>query len=108
MKLFKGEKWTKAKGESEARVSYFQDTHFYATDLNKEKKPTRRIRHKQKLKLLRLRDGGGEGFNLSMDNAQLSMSKWSINNGQNSSTVHTCPRWRGTHLVFVNFNLFSS
>jgi len=37
VKLFKGEKWTKAKGESEARVSYFQDTHFYATDLNKEK-----------------------------------------------------------------------
>ncbi len=35
--LFKGEKWTKAKGESEARVSYFQDTYFYATDLNKEK-----------------------------------------------------------------------
>jgi hypothetical protein len=37
VKLFKGEKWTKAKGESEARVSYFQDTHFYATDLSKEK-----------------------------------------------------------------------
>jgi hypothetical protein len=37
VKLFKSEKWTKAKGESEARVSYFQDTHFYATDLNKEK-----------------------------------------------------------------------
>lgn len=37
VKLFKGEKWVKAKGESEARVSYFQDTHFYATDLNKEK-----------------------------------------------------------------------
>jgi hypothetical protein len=37
VKLFKGEKWTKAKGESEARVSYFQETHFYATDLNKEK-----------------------------------------------------------------------
>lgn len=37
VKLFKGEKWVKAKGESEARVSYFQNTHFYATDLNKEK-----------------------------------------------------------------------
>jgi len=37
VKLFKGEKWVKAKGESEARVSYFQDTHFYGTDLNKEK-----------------------------------------------------------------------
>lgn len=37
VKLFKGEKWTIAKGESEARVSYFQDTHFYATDLKKEK-----------------------------------------------------------------------
>lgn len=37
VKLFKGEKWVKAKGESEARVSYFQDTHFYATDLNKVK-----------------------------------------------------------------------
>jgi hypothetical protein len=37
VKLFKGEKWVKAKGESEARVSYFQDTHFYATDLSKEK-----------------------------------------------------------------------
>jgi hypothetical protein len=35
--LFKGEKWTKAKGESEARVDYFQGTHFFATDLNKEK-----------------------------------------------------------------------
>lgn len=37
IKLFKGEKWTIAKGESEARVGYFQDTHFYATDLKKEK-----------------------------------------------------------------------
>ncbi len=37
VKLFKGEKWVKAKGESEARVSYFQDTHFYASDLSKEK-----------------------------------------------------------------------
>ncbi|MHA7129937.1 DUF4407 domain-containing protein [Algoriphagus namhaensis] len=37
VKLFKGEKWTFAKGESEARVSYFQDTHFYATDLKKER-----------------------------------------------------------------------
>ncbi|RAI90234.1 DUF4407 domain-containing protein [Algoriphagus yeomjeoni] len=37
VRLFKGEKWTFAKGESEARVGYFQDTHFYATDLNKEK-----------------------------------------------------------------------
>jgi hypothetical protein len=37
VRLFKGEKWTKAKGESEARVDYFQGTHFYATDLHKEK-----------------------------------------------------------------------
>ncbi len=37
VKLFKSEKWVKAKGESEARVGYFQDTHFYATELNKEK-----------------------------------------------------------------------
>lgn len=37
VRLFKGEKWTVAKGESEARVGYFQDTHFYATDLKKEK-----------------------------------------------------------------------
>lgn len=37
VKLFRGEKWIKAKGESEARVSYFQDTHFCATYLNKEK-----------------------------------------------------------------------
>ncbi|GMQ27164.1 DUF4407 domain-containing protein [Algoriphagus sp. oki45] len=37
VKLFKGEKWTIAKGESEARVGYFQDTHFYATDLKKER-----------------------------------------------------------------------
>lgn len=37
VKLFKGEKWTVAKGESEARVDYFQETHFYATDLKKEK-----------------------------------------------------------------------
>lgn len=37
VKLFKGEKWTIAKGESEARVGYFQDTHFYVTDLKKEK-----------------------------------------------------------------------
>lgn len=37
VKLFKGEKWVKAKGESEARVMYFQDTHFFATNLKKEK-----------------------------------------------------------------------
>lgn len=37
VKLFKGEKWTFAKGESESRVDYFQETHFYATDLNKVK-----------------------------------------------------------------------
>ncbi|KPQ19081.1 MAG: protein of unknown function containing DUF4407 domain [Algoriphagus marincola HL-49] len=37
VKLFKGEKWVIAKGESDARVGYFQDTHFYATDLKKEK-----------------------------------------------------------------------
>lgn len=37
VKLFKGEKWTIAKGESEARVSFFQDTHFFATAMKKEK-----------------------------------------------------------------------
>jgi len=37
VKLFKSEKWTFAKGESDARVDFFQDTHFYATELNKEK-----------------------------------------------------------------------
>ncbi len=37
VKLFKGEKWVMAKGESEARVGFFQDTHFYATDLQKDK-----------------------------------------------------------------------
>jgi len=37
IKLFKEEKWTIAQGESEARVGYFQDTHFYASDLKKEK-----------------------------------------------------------------------
>ncbi len=37
VKLFKNERWTKAKGESEARVDYFQETHFYASDLDKEK-----------------------------------------------------------------------
>ncbi|TDQ15259.1 uncharacterized protein DUF4407 [Algoriphagus boseongensis] len=37
VKLFKGERWTVAKGESEARVDYFQGTHFYATELKKEK-----------------------------------------------------------------------
>ncbi|UZD22520.1 DUF4407 domain-containing protein [Algoriphagus halophytocola] len=37
VKLFKGEKWTFSKGESEARVDYFQGTHFYATELEKEK-----------------------------------------------------------------------
>lgn len=37
VKLFKSEKWTFAKGESEARVDYFQGTHFYATELEKEK-----------------------------------------------------------------------
>ncbi|SHO63169.1 DUF4407 domain-containing protein [Algoriphagus zhangzhouensis] len=37
VKLFKGEKWTFAKGESDARVDYFQGTHFYATNLQKEK-----------------------------------------------------------------------
>lgn len=36
-RLFKREKWTVAKGEFEARVDFFQDTHFYATELNKEK-----------------------------------------------------------------------
>lgn len=37
VKLFKDEKWVVAKGESEARVSYFQDTHFFIIDLKKEK-----------------------------------------------------------------------
>jgi hypothetical protein len=37
VKLFKSEKWVKVKGESEARVSYFQDTHFYGNELSKEK-----------------------------------------------------------------------
>lgn len=37
VKLFKSEKWTFAKGESEARVDYFQGTHFYAMQLKKEK-----------------------------------------------------------------------
>ena len=37
VKLFKSEKWTFSKGESEARVNYFQATHFYASDLNREK-----------------------------------------------------------------------
>lgn len=35
-RLFKEEKWTFFKGESEARVKYFQDTHFYASSLKKE------------------------------------------------------------------------
>lgn len=37
IKLFKGEKWTIAKGESEARISFFQDTHFNSNELKKEK-----------------------------------------------------------------------
>lgn len=37
VRLFKSEKWTKAMGESNARVDYFQETHFYATDLKKKK-----------------------------------------------------------------------
>ncbi|MCS5490264.1 DUF4407 domain-containing protein [Algoriphagus limi] len=37
VKLFKGEKWTFAKGESDARVDYFQGTHFYSMQLKKEK-----------------------------------------------------------------------
>ena len=37
MKLFKNERWIKFKGESDARVDYFQNTHFYASDLDKEK-----------------------------------------------------------------------
>ncbi|NVJ84740.1 MAG: DUF4407 domain-containing protein [Algoriphagus sp.] len=44
VKLFKSEKWTFAKGESEARVDYFQGTHFYAMQLKKE-----RTNHKNEL-----------------------------------------------------------
>ncbi|WP_144606497.1 DUF4407 domain-containing protein [Algoriphagus algorifonticola] len=34
--LFKGEKWTFAKGESDARVDYFQGTHTFENELRKE------------------------------------------------------------------------
>lgn len=34
--LFKKEKWERASGESEARLSYFKATHFYASDLAAE------------------------------------------------------------------------
>lgn len=37
VKLFKAEKWIFAKGESDARVSYFQGTHFYASEMKREK-----------------------------------------------------------------------
>ncbi|NVK50260.1 MAG: DUF4407 domain-containing protein [Cyclobacteriaceae bacterium] len=37
VKLFKSEKWTFATGESEARVDYFQGTHFYSMKLKKER-----------------------------------------------------------------------
>jgi hypothetical protein len=33
VKLYKNEKWQRAKGESEARLNYFKSTHFYASDL---------------------------------------------------------------------------
>jgi hypothetical protein len=33
VKLYKYEKWHRASGESEARLSYFKSTHFYASDL---------------------------------------------------------------------------
>ena len=33
VKLYKNEKWQRASGESEARLSYFKATHFYASDL---------------------------------------------------------------------------
>ena len=33
VKLYKYEKWQRASGESEARLSYFKSTHFYASDL---------------------------------------------------------------------------
>jgi hypothetical protein len=31
--LYKHEKWQRASGESEARLSYFKATHFYASEL---------------------------------------------------------------------------
>jgi len=34
--LYKDEKWQRASGESEARLSYFQSTHFYASKLAAE------------------------------------------------------------------------
>lgn len=33
VKLYKQEKWQRASGESEARLSYFKSTHFYASEL---------------------------------------------------------------------------
>jgi hypothetical protein len=33
VKLYKNEKWLRTSGESEARLSYFKATHFYASDL---------------------------------------------------------------------------
>ncbi|MCM0042229.1 MAG: DUF4407 domain-containing protein [Algoriphagus sp.] len=33
VKLYKNEKWQRASGESEARLSYFKATHFYASEL---------------------------------------------------------------------------
>jgi hypothetical protein len=33
IKLYKQEKWQRASGESEARLSYFKSTHFYASEL---------------------------------------------------------------------------
>jgi hypothetical protein len=34
VKLYKNEKWHRASGESEARLSYFEATHFYASELS--------------------------------------------------------------------------
>jgi hypothetical protein len=34
VKLYKNEKWERASGESEARLSYFKATHFYASELS--------------------------------------------------------------------------
>ena len=36
VKLYKNEKWQRASGESEARLSYFKATHFYASNLAAE------------------------------------------------------------------------
>ncbi len=36
VKLYTNEKWQRASGESEARLNYFESTHFYASDLAAE------------------------------------------------------------------------